>query len=261
MKNILVLFMYFVLIGFHYGFNNKSINKEKKKVIVSKIQKPTFTFIFDDGLTSDVNVVNKFKEYGFKCGFAIIINTLANDRIVEYLEYQKQGFEILSHSITHPYFQGNKEISLSQAEYEFKNSLNTLTIWGFDVKGFVTPSSQMDDKYLPLLEKYYKYAYTVYYGQPQNPPVGHVTSRELHILKRLNLEGKDTDTMIMAEIDECITQNGILHFYAHKYPDNLTEARLVAILEKLKPLSESGVIDVLTPYEAIQKYYKHVDMH
>src|SRR5690606_9585162 len=113
----LFIFICIALTGASYAYPKQEVST--KKTQKTKTVKPTFAFIFDDGLTSDVNVFNKFNEYGFKCGFAIITGKLEKSLIAEYLEYQKQGFEILSHSVTHPFFQGVKSVTPETAEAEF----------------------------------------------------------------------------------------------------------------------------------------------
>lgn len=249
----LVAISLFVIIYFTSNDKPKGMI-DNKPAIDTLTRKPTFSFIFDDNNVSDSAVVAKFKQYDFKCGFAIITSEYFT-RQQEYLDYQDVGFEILSHSVDIIRFSDGK-MSLKDADKKFESSLQQLKTWGFNVKGWVTPESAMQEKYIPFLEAYYIYGFTIYYGKPQTPPAAyHRPSDELRHLKRLSLEWENTDDMIMAEIDEAIKQNGLLFFYAHKYPDKLTESRLNTILDKLKILSDSNKCNVLPPYRAIQKYY------
>lgn len=132
----------------------------------------------------------------------------------------------------------------------------------FDVKGFVTPMSQMNAKFISLLKENYEYAFTLGYGNPLQTPNAYFTKNEkdsLLFLKRLNIEGTfpKIDSLILGEINECIKQKGILFIYAHKFPDKLSDKRLNQIL---KLLSKRSDCVVLTPKKAIDYYFAKVNI-
>ena len=63
--------------------------------------KAVICFTFDDGNATDSDIYEMFKERGMVCSFALNTSGPAKDRLAQYLPYQAEGFEILSHSVSH----------------------------------------------------------------------------------------------------------------------------------------------------------------
>ncbi|RYD91282.1 MAG: hypothetical protein EOP54_22670, partial [Sphingobacteriales bacterium] len=118
--------------------------------------------IHDDGNAEDQNVVPLLNTYGFKCGFALIGSKIAlyGNR---YLDYQAQGYEILSHSQDHIHFSGTREpyvSTVAQAGNEFETFFQKLSRAGYKLKGWVTPYNTMNPEFNETLKKYYAYGFT-----------------------------------------------------------------------------------------------------
>lgn len=220
-----------------------------------EIRKPSFSFTFDDGNATDLQLKNVFDEYGFKCGFALLGNSSITTKKDTYLQFQNEGFEILSHSIDSVAMQSGTE-TIEVIENKFKESKKVLEDNGFIVNGWVTPSTWLNNKYLNALKKYY--CYGLGHLDTNSTDVIHtVKSKDIRQLERWSLQN-NTLEQTKAKIDECVTKNAFLCFYAHKFPseDNFTEVNLREILRYLKEKTEENEIVVDTPYKCINSYFK-----
>ena len=219
------------------------------------LRKPIICFSFDDGLITDANVYNILNEYGFKCGFSILST---NTRMNEYLKYQNEGFEILSHSIDSDAMNGTN-LTDEEIENKMKTSKQILEQYGFNIKGWVTPSSQLNNKFLSIVKKYYDYAYTQYLGVWTETlgknPYNSFTD-DTRKLCRMSVESSTLEDNIKA-IDKTIENCGLLSFYAHDYPraDRLTEEKFRGVLDYLKQKVDNGECLVLTPFNAYNNYF------
>src|SRR5690606_33228317 len=176
-------------------------------------RRPTFAFEFDDGLEpSGTNLVNKFNEYGFKCGFALPSNV--SGVFATFLEFQKQGFEILSHStdgnVMNVFWDGTgtrptNGLTLEEAETKIRNSYITLKSAGFNINGWVTPSSILNVNFRPLVKKYYGLAHVTGFGSnlttvvdPSNVNESyHTFNDELRTMKRVSLEASTVENILL----------------------------------------------------------------
>jgi len=230
---------------------------------IQLIRKPTFTFTFDDGTDGDVNIHELFNSYGFKCGFALVTN-IHNDtaKVDRYLNYQLEGFEILSHS-TDSVTMKDGILSVDVVEAKMKDSYTIHSNAGFNIKGWVTPLTWLNSIYFNSLKKYYEYGF----GHLDTNSINHTHTffgNDVRQLERWSLQSNAiADTL--AKIDECIANNKYMCFYAHSYPqtiDNFTEANMNTILTYLKTKTDIEEIKVTTPNKAINSYYavRHSDL-
>ena len=178
-----------------------------------------------------------FDEKGIKCGFAIIA---ANNR---YIEYYKEGFEILAHGIT-PLNNATEE----QAKTAFIKGKKIVEDMGIICNGWVTPNSQLKKDLHPLVYDYFDYGFTTYKG---NITEGQVQTQNLksYDLWRISLATlKDNLTII----DDAVSQNGVVSVYAHSYEiDNLwTIQDLENVIDYIKARTE-----ILIPYESYIKLF------
>ena len=228
-------------------------NKEEKRIA-------TINFQFDDGNVKDSSIFSIFKNKNIPCGFALISN-IGTYRIDEYLYYQDNGFEILSHS-TNTSGMNDPTTTEEEIETRLKNSRKTLEGYGFNIRGWVTPYSVMHESFRPLVAKYYDYGTTISYGTydgSSTTPYQDITTKT-NELKRVSLQ---TTTLVNQKkaVDEAIENNGFLTFYGHsadldtddyETTNNLNEL-LTYILTKVSDLQ----CVVLKPSDAVD-YYFHV---
>lgn len=221
----------------------------KNNTQVQEIRRPTFSFIFDDGKSTDQAIKNLFDSYGFKCGFAI----LPTANLPLYKQWQSEGFEVLAHSVNGTAFSTITDLAI--VEQYLRDSLIQLTNNGLNVTGWVTPSSSLLPEQLPLVKKYYQYGYGFIKGDPY-VYTHTMFGNDIRQLQRWSLQS-NTIEQTNAQIDDVIAKNGYMCFYAHQYPsaDNFTEVNLKAILDRLKALSDKFEINVLAPRDAINNYY------
>lgn len=226
-------------------------------------RKAVVCFTFDDGLATDDTVYSIFKEKGMVCNFAL--PTSASARYGKYLQYQNEGFEILSHSTDGSAMRENTTAA-STIEGKFKNSKTSLENAGFNITAWVTPSSQMHDDYVPYLRKYYDLGFTVYLGDWDEDASGsqipyNVLTDDLHRLWRVSMESTTLDRVKVA-IDEAVANTGYMNFYAHDFTRGLTQDNLRAILDYVQTYIDAGKCIVTTVTKGYIHYYtlRHSDL-
>ena len=230
---------------------------------VQTIRKPTISFIFDDGLPSTSDLVSLFDSYGWKCGFAILANSNLSNIKDNFLSYQSKGYEILSHSTDGVAMQDDS-LTIDDVETKMKKSKEILINNGFNITGWVTPSTWLNNKYFDTLCKYYEYGFG---HLDTNQVVNHHTfwGNDIRQLERWSLQSKTLE-QTKAEIDLTINECGYLCFYAHAYPstknDNFTIENMKIIMDYIKKYIDNGKVQVLTPRCAINDYYtvRHSDL-
>lgn len=230
---------------------------------VQTIRKPTISFIFDDGLPSTSDLVSLFDSYGWKCGFAILANSYLSNVKDNFLSYQSKGYEILSHS-TDGLAMQDGSLAIDDVETKMKKSKEILINNGFNITGWVTPSTWLNNKYFDNLCKYYEYGFG---HLDTNQVVNHHVfwGNDIRQLERWSLQSKTLE-QTKAEIDATINECGYLCFYAHAYPstvnDNFTIENMKIIMDYIKKYIDNGKVQVLTPRCAINDYYRvrHSDL-
>lgn len=118
---------------------------------------PLFTFVFDDGNETDYIVAKDiFKEEGEVACSAIVtdwINTNDHLTVSQLHELQNDGWEILSHTKTHPKLTTISENRINTELYQSKVVLEHL---GLKVNNLVYPYNKYNDTTIKIAEKYYR---------------------------------------------------------------------------------------------------------
>lgn len=219
-----------------FNFTKNNGNGLTKNYLLKK-ERHSVNFSFDDGHANDTLIKSVFDKKGIKCGFAIIT---ADDR---YIEYYKEGFEILAHGKT-PLNNATEE----QAKTAFIHGKKIVENMGIICNGWVTPNSQLKEDLHPLVYDYFDYGFTIYKG---NKTEGQVQTQNLksYGLWRISLATlKDNLTII----DDAVSQNGVVSVYAHGFEiDNLwTIQDLENVIDYIKARTE-----ILIPYESFIKLF------
>lgn len=219
-----------------FNFTKNDGNDLTKKYLLKK-ERHSVNFSFDDGVENDTLVKKVFDKKAFKCGFAPIT---ANDR---YIEYYKEGFEILAHGTT-PLNNATEE----QAKTAFIKGKKIVEDMGIICNGWVTPNSQLKENLHPLVYDYFDYGFTTYKG---NITKGQVQTQNLksYDLWRISLATlKDNLTII----DDAVSQNGVVSVYAHSFEidDLWTIEDLEKVIDYVKARTE-----ILIPYESYIKLF------
>lgn len=127
---------------------------------------------WDDGFKYDLRIAELLRKYNFPGTFYIIIDKIDNDGYLSWDDIKKldaDGFEIGSHSMTHP--QDMKLLYDDQLQYEIQTSKEILeSALGHNIKSFCYPRGRYDERALRLVaESGYIDARTTIVGNI-NPP-------------------------------------------------------------------------------------------
>jgi peptidoglycan/xylan/chitin deacetylase (PgdA/CDA1 family) len=120
---------------------------------------PLLSFVFDDGNDTDYLVAREiFKKQGVAASFAVVtdwINKKNYMTVSQLLELQSYGFEIMSHTVSHPDL---NSLDAREIESELSVSKATLEGWGLRVNNLVYPYNKNNGHVRELAGKYYRSA-------------------------------------------------------------------------------------------------------
>ena len=218
---------------------------------LADIAKPIVCFTFDDGLAADSLTYTIFKEYGYPASFGLITDTLYNtnkNSLNNYKDYEKDGFEILSHSSSHAYLDTAKSDAVRYREMQV--SADKLRTLGFNANGFIVPFSTIESGNLAYAKTVYDY--TLIGGTGLNGKNGF----KLKKLTRVSAFGSGV-VGSKALIDQAIADKQMLIFYDHAVgaTGSLTEAEWREILAYVQNRMAYNYIEVQNHKNAITKYY------
>ncbi|PKL52631.1 MAG: hypothetical protein CVV37_00075 [Nitrospira bacterium HGW-Nitrospira-1] len=118
---------------------------------------PLLSFVFDDGNDTDYLVAREvFKKQGVAASFAVVtdwINTKNYLTVSQLLELQRDGFEIMSHTVSHPDL---NSLNADQIESELSVSKAALEGWGLRVNNLVYPYNKNNAIVRGLAGRYYR---------------------------------------------------------------------------------------------------------
>lgn len=266
--NALVQFKYtaskdeYVCLGFNtgsnYAFRIQKAAEVKKQKLNSNRRLGTINFQFDDGAEEDADIAAVFDAYNLKCSFAILSTVSMADQAV-YLGFQERGFEILSHS-TDGGTMNDPEIDPETLKTKMLTAKTILENKGFNIRGWVTPSSQMADVFKPLVKKYYDYGFTNYYGpyyadSAEKEPYSTIEKSPYELFRVDLSSGLEN---IKTAVDRCIENSGFLTFYYHGA--DMNESMYSNLEGILAYITEKSTAEecVCLPASAAFDYYYHV---
>ena len=228
-----------------------------KKGYDNNMRFPCINFQFDDGSANDADIVSIFNTFGYRCGFALI-SDITDENVTRYLGYQDIGYEILCHADSGTGM-NDTTVSPETIETRLSSSKKTLEAHGFKINGFVTPSSNMAPVFRPILQKYYQWAETVYYGAYTGSGKPYMLPNDgAYNGKRVSLQSTTLANQ-KAAVDAAIANYGCLTFYGHAAnldtTDNLTTANLTELLTYIKQKADAGICTIGTPSDVIRGYF------
>ena len=229
----------------------------KNSVDTNDNRKGTVCFIFDDGLNQDFDIAPIFKQYNLRCGFALISSIINDyDKVNGYLALQKDGFDILSHS-TDATPMSDPTIDPSTIRTKINSSKRTLQELGFDITGWVTPSSTLAEVFKPMVINPYDYSFTNYYGV-YVPGTSETPYNTLDTARNelFRVDMYSTTDNLKAAIDETIQNAGFLVIYFHW--NNVGQVyidRLIELLEYINSKVGSYGLKCLAPNDAYKYFY------
>ena len=228
--------------------NSRLLSTEQQ---LADIAKSIVCFNFDDGLAADSLTYTIFKEYGYPASFGLITDTLYNtnkNSLNNYKDYEKDGFEILSHSSSHAYLDTAKSDAVKYRELQV--SADKLRELGFSANGFIAPYSTIEATNLAYAKNVYDYILVG--GTGLNGKNGF----KKKTITRVSAIGSGV-VGCKALIDQAISDNQLLIFYDHAVGavGSLTEAEWREILTYVQNRMAYNYMEVHNLKNAIAKYY------
>jgi len=148
------------------------------------------TFSFDDGYNSVYcKAFPVLEKYDYKGTAFIITGEVGNAgymNIGQIKELYENGWEIGSHTITHPHL---TQLTDSEIEKELKGSKAALQKAGIEVQSFSSPYGQYDEKVMALIKRYYVSHRTSWPAGLNNVPL---EKGERYQLKAVSIEADTT---------------------------------------------------------------------
>ncbi|MEM8257560.1 polysaccharide deacetylase family protein [Morganella morganii] len=192
-----------------------------------RISAPCISFIFDDGKMSHVTVVAPlFRSYNLRCGFAINTEGLGltdNMQGADVISLSDDGFEIISHSYSAVNLGSQVNDTFVMAELSTAQSM--FYEMGISPSIFQAPSSVVADEHMHIVDGFYSYAFT------RSPSPLPMKNEHPTRLRRFGLE---TATGIISldeaksVVDDAVSKNGVIVFYAHDVPDGSDKKKLIS---------------------------------
>ncbi len=217
--------------------------------------KAIITFTIDDGITVQLEKgMNVFEAKEIEGSVAIITNTLSNSNrkyieLSQLKELQSKGWEILSHSVSHPYF---NKINNSQTKSEIISSKSDLNRKQISVTGFVTPYSECNDQCKAYLNKNYEYAFTKYKNTKNIKELIITKDTDPYRLYRVGIDKRELNEVLLY-IDYIAKNGGWVSFYLHGIDGN--DYISSEELEKLIDYCRLKNVDITTPKKAFDKIF------
>ncbi len=218
---------------------------------LAQIAKPIVSFTFDDGLTEDSLTNSVFKEYGYPASFGLITDQLYNSNknpVLNYKNYEKDGFEVLSHSSSHIYFDTDNTDPVNY--HELTVSAEKLRTLGFSTNGFIVPYSTITANNLAYAKTIYDYILIGGTGLNSRSEFKKKT------ITRVSAFGSGV-AGCKKLIDQAIANRQLLVFYDHGMgrTGSLTESEWREVLTYLKNKISDNLIEVHNVKNAISKFY------
>ena len=214
-------------------------------------RRPVIAFILDGEYDRNATMEEIFSRHNMRIGFAPQYTTnFTNNPVATYLAWQEKGHEILAHG---SYILREGNYTDEQIAEYIKASYTTLKGYGFDVYGFIGSSGKVDEKYVPLIKKYYDYAATENNGITTSEPCLYFGVNGPYNLYRYSVQRTPLE-QCKAAVDRALETGGLVLFMGHANSadiDYLTDENVEALLTYI----EQAGATVKTPYEAIRDYY------
>ena len=231
---------------------------EQKDDIYIGARRCAIGFIIDGDYDQNAIMENAFYSKGVKIGFAPqYTTTFPNNSKETYLAWQAKGHEIIAHS-SYTLKDGDHDDDVAMGY--IKSAYTTLTGYGFKIYGLIGSAGKIADKYIPTVQKYFRYCASEnnhsgsYTGTGAEPCLYFATNAPFH-LWRYSMQTSTLQQMKDA-VDRAIETTGLLLFYGHAQSasvDNFTVENVTALLDYIA--SKSPDISVMTPSEAVNEFY------
>lgn len=230
MKYILILFL---LIGC------KSITEYGDEEIGS-FPKALITFVFDDGYVSDYTVMKPlFVGQGEVACAAIVIDNIGDGgrmSSAQIIELETAGWEILSHTVTHPHLSGLTETEIRS---ELSTSKSILEGYGLTIKNLAYSHNDHNEIVRRVAREFYRSARAG--SNSLNPQI-----LQTYQLKSVNADDHTELAAYQTLVDSAESQLKWLIFYMHS-----TNAADSAMVLRLVNYIQSKNLSIVTIDEGL----------
>lgn len=231
------LFFIFILILTLSAFACNTTPQTEGVFRMKEFDKAYITFVFDDGrMPFTKECYDLFLTYEMPICCAVIACKVQKDtELFSVLkDVEKTGGEVLSHTFNHNAF--DKNSTVSDFEFQLKDSYEHLTKLGFKINGVIEAGSGGAEKEAnyeamePVTKKYYKYSNAYGVSEQYNKFRTWFMWNTLDSVKSI--------------IDKAIQEKEWIVFSAHSF-DEISKEDMIEVLEYIKSKSEAD-IDVVT---------------
>jgi len=201
------------------------------------------TFVFDDGNATDYTDMKPiFDKYKVPACCAVVTNEIGENLTIEQLrEMENDGWEIMSHSKTHPIL---SELPEEEVVVEARDSRIALEALGLSVDNFVYPSHAHNPTVQNVVRQFYRSARGGYQGiniEPLN------ISALSSVIINYETSLEDCTTLI----DKAIKEKRWLIFYLHATDIKNAVANPKIFMEVLLSYIKSYDVKVVTTNKAL----------
>lgn len=163
-----------------------------RELTMGNIPCKAFVLTFDDGYDDNKEVLPVLAKYGFRAGFAIIIDRVDRAGYMgasDIVKLKEGGHEILSHSVSHPSLVSLPDAKLTEELVRSRNALGSA--FGVTVQGLVYPSGKYDARVERATRRAgYRMAFTTVGGWA-DPGKDTYSLRRLRMSNTMNAELED----------------------------------------------------------------------
>lgn len=230
----------------HKAENARILKTKQASVNKQSTQRPLITFIDDDGTDGCYSVLKPMMDArGFIACSAVVSDFVGAPgymSIPQIKSLQDDGWEIMSHSATHPRL---GDLTADKLPAEIRGSKNLLIAEGLDISGFVYPFGNHNADVRSMVSETYDYAFA---GWGFNEPPIKSTS-----ILRVTLGEDESLTLanFKLRVDQAIAGNLWLVFCFHI---NATSTAQRQILSDLLDYIQTKSLEVVTARDALKAF-------
>lgn len=238
-------------------------------------RKPIITFQMDARAITGDNMmseyVSKLEEYGhFKSTYNLLPENFNDTYLSFYRDLQLKGNEIAIHTDTSYDLSPSSSLTDEQFKDAIRYYLNQMEDNGFDASGWVSYGGTLKSEFITILKNYVNWGQTLSNIGIDSPLNGVNTLTENNFsFRRVAMEYVNPTpsddliylNLLKSAVDNCITNNGFLIFYAHSYKDatasyTLREEIFLPLLDYIKDYADNYDLDISkTTSELLNQYY------
>jgi peptidoglycan/xylan/chitin deacetylase (PgdA/CDA1 family) len=224
--------------------NNFKVEGKTPDQIKAEQEKPKLIIetSWDDGFSLDLKVAEYLKKYGFGGVFYVIVDMVGKDGRLTWdqiKELEKMGFEIGSHTVTHP--ADLKALYDDELHFEIQNSKDMIeAVLGHSISKFCYPRGRADDR----VKRFVAEA-----GYVQARGTGAPGKREIidkfyipgtiHIFDRAEYGDKSVTEYAKRVIDAGIKEGGYINIWGHS--QEIEDNKLWNALDEILAYAEKAI--------------------